>query len=143
MRILDTNILLYAANRDHDNHKPIVRWLESALNAGEQIGIPWIVLSGFVRIATNPNVFKSPLTVEQAFGLIDNWLAQPLIQAVYERGDHSRRFRDLLVECGGGSRVTTDAHIAAIALDHRATLVSCDKDFGRFRKLKVENPLDT
>jgi len=143
MKILDTNVLLFAANRDHENHKPVVGWLESALNGDEKIGVPWIVLSGFVRIAINPKVFESPLNAVQAFELVDRWLAEPQVQPVYESGGHSRRFRDLLVESGGGSRVSTDAHIAAIALENRATLVSCDNDFRRFRKLKVENPLDS
>jgi len=143
MKILDTNVLLYAVNRDHEHHERVARWLESTVNDGETTGIPWIVLSGFVRIAINASIFDNPLSAKQAFDLVDAWLAAPTVRVVSETGRHARRFRELLLEIGGGSSTSTDAHIAAIALEHRAVLATCDHDFRRFPGLKVENPLES
>lgn len=142
MKIVDLNVLLYAINRDVPHHAALRAWWEAALNGDEPIGIPWVVILGFLRLATNPRVFVHPLTSEQALGRIDQWLARPQVRILRESDEQWRILRSLLESCGTAGNLTTDAHLASLAIAHGAVLVSCDTDFQRFDKLRVENPLD-
>ncbi len=142
MKIIDTNVLLYAVNRSLAHHKAVKAWWEESLSEEESIGLPWIVLLGFIRLATNSRVFPETLSLKQAADRIDTWLALPNIRVVHETEEHWRIFRELLKETGTAGNLTTDAHLAAMAISNGATLVSCDADFGRFRHLRWENPLN-
>ncbi len=142
MKIIDANVLLYAVNRSLAHHEVVKAWWEESLSEEESIGIPWIVLLGFLRLSTNSRVFPEILSLEQAADLIDTWLALPNVRVVHETKEHWRIFRELLEETGTAGNLTTDAHLAAIAISSGATLVSCDADFGRFRHLRWENPLN-
>jgi len=140
MKLVDLNILLYAINRDAPRHAKIRSWWEKALSADEPVGLPWIVLLGFLRLATNPRVFASPLTASQAIDRIDTWLTCPNLRVVVEAEEHWRILKELLADAGTAGNLTTDAHLAALAISHGATLASCDADFGRFGQLRWENP---
>ena len=142
MKIVDVNVLLYAVNEDADHHAPIRRWWEKVLAEDESVGLPWIVLSGFVRISTNPRVFAAPLAVDEALARVDAWLSAEVVAVVTEKPDHWRTLRGLLAEAGTAGNLTTDAHLAAIAITHDAMLVSCDGDFARFAGLRWSNPLE-
>lgn len=140
MKIIDVNVLLYAVNPDSDVHVRIRRWWERALTGDESIGLPWIVLSGFLRISTNPRVYSQPVSVDQALGEVERWLSTEVATTISEKPDHWRVLRDTLSETGTAGNLTTDAHLAALAITHDATLVSCDNDFARFSGLRWENP---
>jgi hypothetical protein len=141
VKLIDLNILLYAVNQDSDQHPAIRRWWEAALNADELIGLAWIVVLGFLRLATNPKVFPSPLSVRQAIDKVQGWLDHPRVRLVRERDEQWQILCSLLDQTGTGGNLTTDAHLASLAIAHGATLISCDMDFARFAKLRWENPL--
>jgi len=141
MKLVDLNVLLYAVNRDAPHHEAARSWWEAALSDDETIGLPWIVLLGFLRLATNAQVFPEPLTLDQAMGRVDAWLRHPKTRLLGETQEHWRILKELLHETGTAGNLTTDAHLAALAISHGATLVSCDADFGRYRHLRWENPL--
>lgn len=143
MKIVDLNILLYAVNSDASHHDRIVEWWEEALNGDEIIGLPWAVVVGFLRISTstNPHILPNPLSPEQAIDQIDAWLALDVVSLVTETGDQWPTLRGLLTDAGVAGNLATDAHLAALAATHGATLASCDGDFARFEQLRWENPL--
>lgn len=141
MKIVDLNVLLYAVNRDSDQHDVIHGWWQKMLGGDETVGLPWVVQLGFLRLATNPHVFPHPLTVQQAGDKLDGWLALPIVAVPEEKANHWPVMRALLSSAGTAGNLTTDAHIAALALTRGATVVSCDNDFARFDGLRYENPL--
>lgn len=141
MKLVDLNVLLYAVNRDAVQHGPVSRWWEAALNGDESIGLPWVVLLGFLRLATSARVFPSPMTPDTAARLIDAWLGLDLVCVPTEKPGHWTTLRELLVAAGTAGNLTTDAHLASLAIAHDAVLVSCDNDFARFGGLRRENPL--
>jgi toxin-antitoxin system PIN domain toxin len=141
MKYIDANILLYAVHRRTLEHERVRRWWETVLNGDEPIGLTWIVVIGFLRLATRPGVFEKPLSLDTAISHVDEWLAQPIVRVVIDSDAHWRYLSELLRQTGTASNLTTDAHLAAIALGNGATIVSCDADFGRFRQIQWENPL--
>jgi predicted nucleic acid-binding protein len=84
---------------------------------------------------------KKSLSVEEATGIVDEWLAQPNVRLISESDEHWRLLKDHLRQAGVAGNLTADAHLAALASSNAATVVSCDADFGRFRHLRWENPL--
>ena len=141
MKIVDVNILLYAVNPDAPLHDRIVEWWEEQLNGDESIGLAWAVAVGFLRVSTHPRIFPSPLTPQEAIAHMDTWLSLDIVTLLTENRDHWRTLRSLLADVGVAGNLAPDAHLAALALTHGATLASCDADFSRFRKLRWENPL--
>ena len=141
MRVVDLNVLLYAVNSDAAQHKVVRAWWESAVNDGDAVALPWIVLLGFLRLSTNPRVFPRPLASNVAAAKIDTWLSLDNVRIVREKDGHWDTLKRLLRDAGTAANLTTDAHLAALALTHDAVLVSCDTDFARFKGLRWENPL--
>ena len=141
MKIVDLNVLLYAVNPDAPQHDRIVAWWEDALNGDETIGLAWTVVVGFLRVSTNPRIFPDPLPPEDAIAQIDTWLALDVVSLVTETGEQWSMLRALLADAGVAGNLAADAHLAALAVTHGATLVSCDGDFARFGRLRWENPL--
>jgi hypothetical protein len=141
MRIIDVNILLYVVNGDAPEHKTIRPWWDEALLGNDFIGLAWITLAGFIRIATNPKSFAKPLTAADALDRVDAWLTHPNVRIVYESDRHWKIMRGLLDTVGTAANLTTDAHLAALAITSNATIASCDGDFRRFTTVRWENPL--
>ena len=141
MKIVDLNVPPYAINKDSAHHNQVHEWWEGAVNGDEPVGLPWIVLLGFLRLSTNPRVFSEPLATEQALERVDAWLSHPNIKLVLERQEHWNTLKRLLGVTGAAGNLTTDAHLSALAIAYGASLVSCDSDFARFRELRYENPL--
>ena len=141
MRIVDLNVLLYVVNSDALQHAQVRRWWEDAVNDEDTIGLAWIVLLGFLRLATSPRVFPRPLAAETAAAKIDTWLSLENVRIVRETDDHWEIVKRLIAGAGAAGNLTTDAHLAALAQSHDAVLVSCDADFARFKTLRWENPL--
>ncbi len=141
MKIVDLNLLLYAVNADSPRHDAARAWLEVLINGEETIGLPWAVILGFLRIATNPRALANPIGAPAALARVDEWLALENVRLVREKDDHWDTLRKLVVAAGTAGNLTTDAHLAALAISHDAVLCSSDLDFGRFKGLRWENPL--
>lgn len=141
MRLVDLNILLYAVNADSPRHEPARKWLEQTIGGTETVALPWVVLLGFVRLVTNRRVFASPLSTEDALALVDGWLARPNVLPLVPGPGHWRLLRALLADSGAAGNLTTDAHLAALAIEHGCELCSTDADFARFAQLKWINPI--
>ncbi len=141
MILVDANLLIYAINADLPPHAAARAWLEQALGGSRTVGLPWVVLLAFLRICTNPLVFERPLSVAQAIDYVDQWLEQPSARAVPPGPNHWQVLRGLVAANGTGGNLTTDAHIAALAIEHGCTVYSADNDFKRFAGVRHINPL--
>jgi uncharacterized protein len=139
--ILDVNILIYAVNQDAPLHSRAKSWLEATISGKETIGISWTVLLAFLRLTTRPGLFSNPISVDAAFDVLDSWLEQPSVTLLDPGPRHRIILREILAPMGSGGNLTSDAHLAALALEHRAELCSSDHDFLRFPGLKWRNPL--
>ncbi len=141
MILVDANLLIYAVNRDAPLHRKAKLWLESVLSGKEAVGLSWNVLLAFLRLTTRPGLFLHPLPVDTAFDLLASWLDQTSATLVNPGPHHLSVLRDLLQALGTGGNLTSDAHLAALAIEHGAELCSSDTDFARFPGLKWRNPL--
>ena len=141
MKVLDLNLLIYAVNRDSAVHAKARSWLEATLSGDEPVGIPWVVILGFLRIATSDRVLPRPLKPAQGIAIVDGWLSQPAVLPLAPREGHWAILGRLLDETGTAGNLTTDAHLAALAIENGAELCSTDADFGRFPNLRWVNPL--
>jgi uncharacterized protein len=137
----DVNLLLYAVDADAPSHEKARAWLEGALSGTEEVGFPWAVLSGFVRISTNPAAFEEPMDAGEAFSYVEEWLGRPVASTLAPGPDHAGLMRELLRPLGTAGNLTSDAHLAALAIEHGAELCSSDNDFDRFDRLRWANPL--
>jgi len=142
VKLVDTNVLLYAVDEGSPHHAVARRWLEEQLSSAEAFAFSWAVLLAFVRLATNPRIFESPLSTEAAFDLVDSWLAQPATTVVHPLDRHHQLLRELLAPLGTAGNLTSDAHLAALAIEHGAELCSADSDFTRFPRVRFSNPLE-
>jgi toxin-antitoxin system PIN domain toxin len=138
LRIPDANVLLYASDESSRHHSVAREWLEGALSATESVGFGIVALLAFIRIATNPRIMGAPLAVSDAFDQVEEWLAQPPATLLHPGSRHLAICRELLEASGTAGNLTTDAHLASLAVDHGATLGTFDADFHRFSGLKLE-----
>jgi toxin-antitoxin system PIN domain toxin len=141
VKLVDTNLPIYAADETSARQASARNWFESALSGSETVAFAWVVLLGFVRITTRATAFTNPMTPDEALDVVDGWLAQPAATVVHPTARHPQVLRELLEESGTAGNLTTDAHLAAIAIEHGATLYSCDHDFSRFPGLQWVDPL--
>lgn len=141
MKLPDVNLLLYAVDAEAPRHTPARAWLENALSGTEEVAFARAVLLGFVRISTNPAAFEDPLDANEAFGYVEEWLARPVATTLAPGPDHVALMRELLEPLGVAGNLTSDAHLAALAIEHGAELCSSDSDFGRFKGLRWTDPL--
>jgi toxin-antitoxin system PIN domain toxin len=140
MKLVDTNVLVYATDRSAAHHEQARTWLEGALTRGERVLFPWLSLVGFIRIMTHRSIMSNPLTGDQAAEIVDQLLSAPgSVVAVPDR-DHLGRMRELLVATATGGNIVNDAHLAAIALQYDASVVTFDNDFSRFAGVRWEAP---
>lgn len=140
MKLVDANVLLYAVNEDADRHESARTWLDAALSGGETVAFAWIALLAFVRLATKEGLFPRPLSLAQAMDRVDAWVAAPTAVIVDPSPDHGGVVRRLLAPLGAGGNLVSDAHLAALAVEHRCTVVSYDHDFGRFDSVAWTTP---
>ncbi len=141
MIVPDVNLLVYAHNKDAPSHSIAIAWWEGALNGDRPIGIPWAVAFGFIRLVTHPSVMRTPLAPMAALDRVDTWLACESVTPLEPGPRHLAIVRDLFVATGVAASLTTDTHLAALAIEHRAELHSNDRDFERFPGLRLHNPL--
>lgn len=141
MKLTDANLLLYAVDSTSPHHRGARRWLEEQLSGTETFAFAWVVLLAFLRLATNPRIFAKPLEPSEAFDLVEGWLRQPCATVVHPTDRHLALLRELLEPLGTAGNLTTDAHLAALAVEHGAELCSLDADFSRFPGVRWTNPL--
>jgi uncharacterized protein len=141
VKLPDVNLLVYAADESSRHHAPARSWLERTLSGTEEMGFAWMVLLGFLRISTHPVAFGNALSPDRAFEYIDNWLDSPIATVIHPSERHAGHMRDLLMPLGTAGNLTSDAHLAALAIEHGAELCSSDNDFSRFEGVRWVNPL--
>ncbi|PWJ26215.1 hypothetical protein ATK17_2361 [Branchiibius hedensis] len=140
MKLVDANVLIYAVDSTAQHHAASKRWLDAALNGSETILLPWVSTLAFIRITTNPRLLAAPLTSQQALEVVHAWLQRPNVVAPEPDAQHTRRLAELLAAVGIGGNLVNDAHLAALALQWGATVVTFDSDFGRFPSVSWESP---
>lgn len=141
MKLTDVNLLLYAVDASSPRHAAAREWLEGQLSGVETFAFPVAVLLAFVRLTTQPRIFSSPFASGEAFDVVQGWLAQPCATMVVPGDRHLILVRELLEPLGTAGNLVSDAHLAALAIEHGAELCSADTDFVRFPRLRWSNPL--
>jgi toxin-antitoxin system PIN domain toxin len=141
MTILDANVLLYAYNADAPQQRAAARWLKKLFESGETVALPWLTLWAFVRICTNSRIWSNPLSAQDAFVFLREWLAQPGVVVLQPGPLHSQILEELVGKYRATGPLLTDAVLAALAIEHGATLASTDQGFRRFAGLRWINPL--
>jgi uncharacterized protein len=141
MILPDVNLLVYAYNSSAPHHEPARAWWEDVLNREQPIGIAWAVAFGFVRLATHSSVLVDPLPPLDALGIVRGWFDQPSVSAIEPGPRHLAIIEDLFRATGVAGNLTTDTHLAALAIEHQAELCSNDADFARFPGLRWHNPV--
>ena len=141
MILLDVNILLYAYNAEAEQHEKSRAWFETVLSGPDFVRFAWLTLWAFLRIATSPRVFYRPLSAPEAEAAISSWLAQPVAGTLEPGERHWDILRGLVRDAQATGPLVMDAALAALALEHGATLCTTDRDFARFPGLRWTNPL--
>jgi toxin-antitoxin system PIN domain toxin len=138
----DVNLLLYAHSAaDVAEHPKARAWWETTLNAGGPVVVPWAVALGYVRVITHPRGVIRPLSPANALADVAGWLARPNVRIIEPGPRHLAILSELLSHIGVAGRLTSDAHLAAIAIEYQCELHSHDADFGRFPGLRWHDPL--
>lgn len=141
MILIDTNLLLYAHDATSAHHARARRWLEEVLSGGEPVRFAWTGVLAFIRISTDPRILARPFTAEEAGAAVSRWLQQPCAGMLDPGERHWEILQRLLVEGQVHGPLVTDAHLAALAIEHGAMLCTADRDFTRFSGLRTQNPL--
>lgn len=142
MILPDVNVLVHAHNADSAVHDRARRWWDGCLSGSEGVGLAWATLLGFIRVTTNRKVVARPLAVRDVMDRIEGWLELPHVHVAQPSDTHFARFRSELERLGTAGNLTTDAHLAALAMERGYVLYSTDADFGRFPELRWVNPCD-
>jgi uncharacterized protein len=140
MILPDVNVLVHAHNADSAVHEKARLWWNSCLGGTEGVGLAWAAILGFVRITTNRRVVARPLAVGSVMDRIESWLALPHVHVAQPSDRHFVRLRAELERLGAAGNLTTDAHLAVLAMERGYVLYSTDADFARFAGLRWVNP---
>lgn len=132
MKLVDANVLLYAVNTAAEHHEASRRWLDRALSGADGVGFAWVPLLAFVRLSTKAGLFPRPMRPADALAQVADWTSAPSAVAVSPTPRHVGVITEMLTRVGAGGNLVNDAHLAALAVEHRAEIVSYDSDFGRF-----------
>lgn len=141
MILVDANVALYAYDRSSPQHDAARRWFEGALNGDEDVRFALVTLLGFLRISTNPPVFRRPLPASRAIAIVSGWMARPNVGIATPSERHWRILDDVAARGQARGPLLMDAHLAALAIEHGATLATTDRGFTRFRGLRLRDPL--
>lgn len=142
MILVDANLLLYAYHAGAPQHAAARDWLEAALAGRDPVGLAWSGILAFLRIGTSPRVFERPYRIEEAEAIVSSWLDCPAVSVLKPGERYWEILRALLLEARAEAALVSDAALAALAIEHGATLCSTDRDFRRFRQIKLRNPLE-
>ena len=138
MLLPDTNVLLNAVHADSPQHAQAKQALEAAMLDTRGMALAWVVLIGFVRLSTKRGILPAPLDVADALGVVDEWLAHPRTRVLEPGPLHAGIFGRLLLSAGTAGNLASEAHIAALAIEHQAEVLTFDKDFARFSGLRYQ-----
>ena len=141
MILVDANLLLYAISETFPQHVPARSWLDERLNGAARVGLPWPSLLAFLRVATDPRLFKRPLRMDEAWEQVQDWLGCPVAWIPSPTEWHSQILATMLGHQGVQGNLVPDAHLAALAIEHGLELCSADGDFARIKGLRWTNPL--
>lgn len=141
MILVDVNLLIYATFENTPRHRAAHAWLEAQLNGATKVGLPWSCLIGFLRIATNKRALSKAITMEEAWSQVNLWLGCDRIWIPTPTERHAEIIGTLLAQTSIYGDLVSDAHLAALAIEHGLILCSTDGDFARFPGLKWMNPL--
>lgn len=140
MILPDINALVYAYDATSRHHASAKTWWEGLMNNPQMVGLAWVVLLGFIRITTNPRIFQTPYSPDQTLTIIESWLEQPHVRIIQPSDGHFVLLSGLLREASTAGNLTTDAHLAALAIERGLVLHTTDADFARFPGLKWKKP---
>jgi len=140
VKLVDANVLLYAVDTSAPRHREARGWLDTALSGAETVILPWLCLLAFLRISTHPAIYPRPLTAEQAISIVTAWTRRPNVVTDPPTAQHAELLDRMLAATGVGGNLVNDAHVAALAIEHGATVVTFDSDFGRFPEVRWEVP---
>ena len=141
MIIPDVNVVVHAYNVDAVLHSSAREWWERTLTSPRPVGLPWVTILGFIRITTHRGILRHPIFPADAIGIVRSWLKVPHAQILIPGEAHAEILFGLLETLGSAGNLTTDAHLAALAIEYQAELASTDADFARFRGLRWFNPI--
>ncbi len=141
MILMDANLLLYAEDSLSEHHTAAREWWDARLCSSDSVALCWPVLNAFIRIGTNARLHQRPLTLTEAIERVESWFGQPCVRIVHPTGQHWTIFQQMLRSGNAVENLVSDAHLAALAVEHNCTLQSTDADFSRFRGLKWKNPI--
>ena len=141
MILVDANLLLYAEDSLSEHHERARTWWDAQLSGSAPVGLTWPVLTAFVRIGTNARLHQRPLTLNEAVARVQSWLDQPCVRLLHPTEQRWAIFRKMLRAGNATGNLVSDAHLAALAVEHDCVLHSTDTDFARFRGLKWKNPI--
>lgn len=139
--LVDANILLYAVDAESPQHQPARTWIESALDGDRRVGIPWVSVSAFLRISTNPRASRDPLSPGDAWTLVTAWLDAAVVWVPEPGPGHRAILGDLIQRHDLRANLVADAVLAALCVEHGLTIVSADSDFARFPEIEWLNPV--
>ena len=139
--LVDANILLYAVDRTTVEHERAVSWLETQLAGDRRVGMPWQTLTAFVRISTHPRASAHPLSPAAAWTIVEAWLGVDIVWIPGPTERHAEVFGALVRKYRPTGNLVTDAHLAAMAIEHGSEIISADTDFARFTEVRWRNPL--
>ncbi len=140
MNVVDANVLLYAVNEDALHHHDARSWLDGALSGNATVGFSWLALLAFLRLVTKVDLFPHPLSVDEAVAQVEEWTRSDSAVVVEPTARHTRVVAELLGAVGTGGNLVNDAHLAALAIEHRGVVVSYDDDFDRFGGVTHRRP---
>ena len=141
MILVDANLLLYAEDSLSEHHEAARIWWDEQLSGAEPVALCWPVLNAFVRISTNARLYRRPLLLKEAISRVQSWLDQPCVRVIHPGEQHWVIFQQMLRGKNAVGNLVSDAHLAALAVEHNGVLYSTDADFSRFRGLKWRNPI--
>ena len=139
--LIDANLLLFAVDETALAHERVATWLSAQLNGDRRVGLPWESLTAFVRIASNPRASNHPLKPDEAWQLVEEWLAAPTVWIPVPTDQHAGVFGSLVCRYQLAGNMIPDAHLAALAIEHGLEVCSADTDFARFTEIRWRNPL--
>jgi uncharacterized protein len=142
MILPDANLLLYAVNTSSDRHAVALRALRQSFDGARGVAFAWTALLVFLRLSTRSGIFPRPLSTDDGLQVIERWLAHPEAQIVHPGERHTQILGRLLKSAGTAGNLTTDAHLAALAIEHGATIATFDRDFARFDGVQWTVPAD-
>jgi uncharacterized protein len=140
--VLDSNLLLYAFDSATAEHKRARAWIESIFSGLEPVGLPWLTVWAFIRLATNPRLPGDRYSPAEATELVEGWIELPQVSLLAPGPRFWPLYRRMLVEAKVRGPETTDAAIAALTLECGGTLYTADRGFARYPELRFINPLE-